>query len=91
MDYKKEINKKEINKTNKEKKSSASASQNPQTTPPTATEDNKTVYETIIAYLNKKAGTNYRPTSSDTKKHINARLSEGYTINDFLADLREYP
>lgn len=37
----------------------------------------------IINYLNKKAGTRYRESSKTTRSHINARISEGYTIDDF--------
>lgn len=37
----------------------------------------------IISYLNDKAGTHYRTSSEATKKHIHARLSEGYTVEDF--------
>ena len=37
----------------------------------------------IIEYLNKKAGTSYRASSKDTQKHINARLNEGFTVDDF--------
>jgi uncharacterized phage protein (TIGR02220 family) len=37
----------------------------------------------IINYLNKQAGTKYRASSTDTKKHITARIKEGYTISDF--------
>ena len=39
--------------------------------------------EEIVAYLNEKAGTNYRANSKDTQKHINARLAEGFTVEDF--------
>lgn len=42
---------------------------------------NKTVDE-VINYLNKKADKNYR-NSQYARKHINARLNEGYTIEDF--------
>lgn len=50
--------------------------------------DNKdnTVFLTeneIIAYLNEKANTNYRASSKATKTLIHARLSEGFTIDDF--------
>ena len=38
----------------------------------------------IVEYLNKKAGTRYKPTSKETQKHINARLAEGYTVADFV-------
>ena len=42
------------------------------------------VFEEIISYLTAKAGTAYRPTGADTVKHIRARLSEGFTVNDFF-------
>ena len=38
----------------------------------------------IVEYLNKKAGTRYKPTSKETQKHINARLAEGYQVADFV-------
>ena len=38
----------------------------------------------IINYLNSKAMTNYRATSQTTKKHINARLKEGFKFDDFV-------
>lgn len=44
---------------------------------------NKEIYENIIAHLNEKAGMNYRPTSKATQGHINARLGEGFTVEDF--------
>lgn len=37
----------------------------------------------IISYLNQKERTNYKPTTKTTQKHINARLNEGYTVDDF--------
>lgn len=40
-------------------------------------------YEDIIAYLNQKAGTHYRHTSEDSRKHIRARFLDGYTVEDF--------
>ena len=39
----------------------------------------------IISYLNSKIGTRYKPTTANTKKHISARLNEGYTFADFRA------
>ena len=39
----------------------------------------------IISYLNEKLGTNYRATNKATQRHIKARLSEGYTVEDFKA------
>lgn len=44
--------------------------------------DMETITE-IIDYLNKKAHKKYKPNSKTTKKHINARLNEGYTLSDF--------
>lgn len=37
----------------------------------------------IVAYLNEKAGTAYRTNGAATNRLINARLSEGYTLDDF--------
>lgn len=37
----------------------------------------------VVAYLNEKAGTNYRATSKATARHIEARFNEGYTLQDF--------
>lgn len=37
----------------------------------------------IIDYLNKQNGTRYRSNSKSTLSHINARFSEGFTIDDF--------
>lgn len=41
------------------------------------------VYETIVFYLNEKAGTSYKATTAKTKSAINARLAEGFTVDDF--------
>lgn len=40
-------------------------------------------YKRIIDFLNEKAGTNFRATSETTQKSINARLNEGFTVEDF--------
>lgn len=45
--------------------------------------DIKDTYTIIIAYLNEKAGTAYKPTSKATQSHINARLADGFTVEDF--------
>ena len=37
----------------------------------------------IIEYLNLRANTKFRPNSTATKRHLNARLAEGFTIDDF--------
>lgn len=44
---------------------------------------NKELYIAIVSYLNEAAGTNYKPTSEQTKKLIRGRLAEGYTLEDF--------
>mgnify|MGYP003295020426 CR=1 FL=1 len=40
-------------------------------------------YKDIVEFLNEKAGTKFRSSGADTQKHINARLNEGFTIDDF--------
>ena len=37
----------------------------------------------IIGYLNEICGTNYRPNSRTTKGLIQARMNDGYTVDDF--------
>lgn len=44
---------------------------------------NKEIIISIVEFLNQQAGTNYRPTTKATQAHINARLAEGYTEQDF--------
>jgi len=39
--------------------------------------------ESIVHYMNKVCGTKYKANSSSTKRHIKARLNEGYKFNDF--------
>lgn len=43
----------------------------------------KEIYSSIISYLNEKAGTKYKTSTAKTKSAIHARLSEGFTIDDF--------
>ena len=38
-----------------------------------------------VAYLNEKAGTNYAPDTKETVRLVQARLSDGYGIEDFYA------
>jgi uncharacterized phage protein (TIGR02220 family) len=37
----------------------------------------------VISYLNQKAGTKFRSSTAKTKSMINARLAEGFTLEDF--------
>ena len=41
------------------------------------------VYKEIIDYLNQKTGRKYRWQTKETKGHINARMGEGYSVDDF--------
>lgn len=47
-------------------------------------EKRKEIYTAVISRLNEKAGTSYRASSKATQGHINARLAEGYTAEDFF-------
>lgn len=56
----------------------------PNIKPNIGSNNNTDKYISIISRLNEKAGTNYRATSKATQSHINARLAEGYTEEDFF-------
>ena len=43
------------------------------------------IIKDIINYLNTKCNTRYKYTTEDSKKHIRARLRDGYTKDDFYA------
>ena len=45
--------------------------------------DNKDIYIAVIDYLNSKTGQHFRSTTKSTRQHINARLAEGFTLDDF--------
>lgn len=51
--------------------------------PPTPPAPKTNKYKQIVDYLNSKAGTAYRSTSKATQGHINARLAEGFKVEDF--------
>ena len=46
-------------------------------------EEDKEIYIHIVSHLNEKAGTNYKASSKKTQSCINARLAEGFTLDDF--------
>ena len=46
-------------------------------------EKDNNIYSLVIDYLNKKANTNYRASTKNTQSIINARVKEGYTVEDF--------
>lgn len=41
------------------------------------------IYSSVTEYLNSKAGTKYKPTSGKTKRLIDARVNEGFSLEDF--------
>lgn len=51
----------------------------------TSTKDSsiKDIYSNIVNYLNSKANTNYKPTTKKTLELIKARISEGFTEDNF--------
>lgn len=53
------------------------------TTKATTTKANIYIVEQVISYLNEKTGKNFSPKTKQTISHINARLSEGRTLEDF--------
>lgn len=44
---------------------------------------NRELIKQIIDYLNEKTGKNFKAASAETKRYINARLNDGYTLEDF--------
>lgn len=44
--------------------------------------NNISIVEEIVAYLNEKTGKHFQA-KGETAKHINARLNDGYTVDDF--------
>jgi uncharacterized phage protein (TIGR02220 family) len=47
-------------------------------------DSNEELYSEIISWLNIKIGANYRVSSKASQCLIDARLEEGYTLNDFI-------
>lgn len=45
--------------------------------------NNKEIYIAVIDYLNSKTGQSFRSSTKATQQHINARIAEGFTIEDF--------
>ena len=46
-------------------------------------EKENNIYSEVIKYLNEKANTNYRASTKNTQSFINARLKEGFIVEDF--------
>lgn len=47
------------------------------------TDKKKEIYIQVVSYLNEKAGTKYKASSSKTKTLVNARIRDGYDLEDF--------
>ena len=45
--------------------------------------ENQDIYKNVVSYLNKKANTKYKPSSNKTKTLIDARINDGFTLEDF--------
>ena len=45
--------------------------------------NDKKIYKDIVEYLNKKTNKNYKHTSNKTKSVIDARVNEGFNLDDF--------
>ena len=45
--------------------------------------DYKPIIIDVVAYLNERAGTNFKASSEKTQTLIKSRLNEGYTVDDF--------
>lgn len=46
-------------------------------------DDKKDTLSEIIAYLNQRTGSHFRPSSDSAARNIGARLAEGRTLEDF--------
>jgi uncharacterized phage protein (TIGR02220 family) len=86
------INKRYENKSNQDKSTSVVHKKNTcHTSVPTSVvhmeneniNENVNVIKDIIEYLNTKLGTKYKSNAEYINKHINARLNEGFTLEDF--------
>lgn len=44
---------------------------------------NKEIYTAVIDYLNEKTGQHFRSSTKATQQHINARIAEGFAVDDF--------
>ena len=46
-------------------------------------EEQNNIYKSIIDFLNQKTSKNFKSTSRETRKKINARLNDGFSLQDF--------
>lgn len=52
-------------------------------------ERSKGIYIDIVQFLNEQTGQHYRPSGNKTKRLIDARMNEGYTVEDFKTVIRK--
>lgn len=78
-----DIDKEEDIEREEEKNSILSASDEADCVDSPKKQKNKELYSEIVSYLNKKAGTKYRPSTPKTQALIRARESEGFSLDDF--------
>ena len=87
MDKIREQNRERKRKWDEKQKTKQTTAPTPPLDPPKPDENSDTV-AAIVAYLNAKAGTNYRTNGArKTKSLIGARLAEGFTEDDFRTDI----
>ena len=65
------------------KESKGKESKEKHTENPLSSGKNNSCYEEIISYLNSKANTNFKSTTQATRRKIDARLNEGFSVDDF--------
>lgn len=82
MDKIREQNRERQKKWYDQQKAKQTTNHTPPPDPPKPDENSDTV-TAIVAYLNEKAGTNYRTTGAKTKSLIRARIAEGFTEDSF--------
>ena len=41
------------------------------------------IYDEIVSYLNQKSGAHFKAKTAATRRHISARLKEGFALDDF--------
>ncbi len=73
----------DIRNQSEEEELSLSAGEPPAPEPSPMKEDYTETYKAVVSYLNEKAGTKYKHTSSKTQTAIHARLADGFSLDDF--------
>lgn len=69
--------------SNEKKNDNENENDNDVSSPESSNDSLNVSFQAIISHLNSRAGTAFRHTTKTTQKHIKARLSEGFTLDDF--------